>query len=425
VNRREITFVAISASFSSSTLLYLFQHPAAPLVFVASSALMLVWLTNRGLGVRDQLAHLMVWAVPSSFRNIAGGEYGAFPLSWFNILFIALCAFSFMFSMKRSRHDRLPLRDAGMFIPVLALVAGTSVLASSLLSAYPADAMHDTANVFAFILVAILVSGWQIDRDRLRRSWTISSLSMAFALCIQFVLYKAGGQAIGTVKVFPDRAVLCAIFNDSSFLSLYLAVGACMAAFSSGALNLAAALFLLAASALTTARTGLAAAGAAMGLAIAWRFMHSLRLRYVIAIAGMALMLFIAAAYLSYSRGGQAILADNGRFRTYASGWDNFIHYPLLGIGPGFENYANSPYTRAEFPHMTLLQLLAQLGLLGGLPLAVLAVSLQVRGIRRHGLSAEAAAILCCLIGSFFVPDMMNSRFLPLLYAGMLPREAA
>jgi len=88
-----------------------------------------------------------------------------------------------------------------------------------------------------------------------------------------------------------------------------------------------------------------------------------------------------------------------------------FATHPLLGIGLGVQNYRL--VTRSAISHNLLFQLLAQTGLYGtiGMLGSLLAVLLTLwRYNSRHAL-----VLLACLIGGLFIPDLPNSRFVPVL----------
>jgi O-antigen ligase len=105
------------------------------------------------------------------------------------------------------------------------------------------------------------------------------------------------------------------------------------------------------------------------------------------------------------------LTGDSGRIADYALAMSQFASHPLLGIGLGVEEYRL--VSGSTIPHNLLFQLLAQTGLYGTIGMfgSLFAVLLTLwRYDSRHAL-----VLLTCLIGGLFIPDLLNSRFVPVL----------
>ncbi len=412
---RDLAYAGVAIAFYSSYLLYLFRVPAAPVVFCAACAVLIAWMRSGGLSGRDVLSHLMVWSVPVSYMNVTGGSYGALPISWFNLFFASFCIVILLESTTKGGASR-----SGSLAPlVFGFLAILAMFISTMLSRHIMDGLKDFANVSAFIVIAVGGSTFKVDRERYRLAWTASAFGAAIILATQICVFKMTGNRFGTMVEFPARTAYAGLFSDYSFASLYFASAACFAVFARGTAGAIVAAMLLGASMLTTARTGVISIAATAMAMIAVRAGKKFKPAYLIILGVIGAGALLALGITAGARGGQSFFADNGRIATFRSGWNNFLHSPLFGTGLGIENYASSPYTEAEFPHFTLLQLLAQTGVLGAASFTALVIALYRKARHRSRVGAERAAILCGIIGSFFIPDIMNSRFFPLEFIGL------
>ncbi len=415
MSKKELSYGGISVIFGLSYILYLFGNPIAPMAFLTAASFLLLWLRGRGLDQRNSLIHLMLWSIPASFKNVLGGSYGELPISWFNICFLVFLTICAVSSLRNGATFDKRLIVAVM----LAAFVSITMFISTILSRFVMDGMKDYLNVLIFLVIAVVGFAWDIDREEFRRSWIASACVASTTLFAQILWYKLTGRSVGYMTAFFERTAYASIFTDFSFLSLYFAGAATMALFAGRLWGLGAAGLLLAASALTTARTGLFSF---LGIVLVIMLGNTIKTRktasllaFGVAISGAA----IAIIWIARSRGTQSLFADNGRFATYRSGIQNFIHYPLFGTGLGITNYGSSLYTQSEFPHFTLLQLLAQTGITGTAPFVALIIVLIRKAWRQKDLLPELATILCFVAGSFFIPDIMNSRFFPLAFIGL------
>lgn len=81
-----------------------------------------------------------------------------------------------------------------------------------------------------------------------------------------------------------------------------------------------------------------------------------------------------------------------------------FLENPLFGVGLGGSNYTGM------LPHNILFQYLVQGGLILTIPLFLFFLLVIYITFKKDKIIF--AGILCILIGSFFVPNIFDSRFL-------------
>lgn len=361
----------------------------------------LLAITGKNLG--QILRELMCLSLPLSFRSITGGSYAESIVSWFNLIALALLFYEFI------RLSLLRKSSRAAFWTVAACSACALVASLSLFfSKYPANGLSNLLNLFVFLALVSLGAYEAEDDPGAGKAFVIGAFVNALALIVQYYLYKKAGMTLGRVIAYEGRTGYGALFSDFSFLSLYFTAAAAYLLGSRMKAKYLLAAFLLLASILTSARTG-AVAFALVALVYAARAFR-FSWKTLIAYGSLVVLAAAAVSILVAVRGGENLLSFNGRLDTYRTGWLNFKSSPWLGIGMGFENYGRSEYT-SEFPHNTYLQMLAQIGVLG-LASFVAVLALLWKSLRAAN-EAAFLAFLCVLIGALFIPDIMNSRFLP------------
>ncbi len=108
---------------------------------------------------------------------------------------------------------------------------------------------------------------------------------------------------------------------------------------------------------------------------------------------------------------GKAIFSDSGRKALNEIAFTVFLKNPLLGIGFGRENYKQLV---GMLPHNILYQSLAQGGLVYTIPLILFMFLVVWETYKRN--SEILPVLLCVLVGGLFVPNLFNSRFVPVLF---------
>jgi hypothetical protein len=346
---------------------------------------------------------LLVISVPVSFLSISGGSYADLPFSWFNL-------FQFVFIIDGILSSRMKPNSLSM----AATFFGALMIPALLYSPDIIAGAKQYINIFTTIACIWVVSGRvkEIEYSRLKwflRLYVAATVSTAILILIQWALLARLGIQLGSeIAVGSGRQILAGAFNDPSFLSLYLATGIIIVIFDAPngltpALFAAGSLLCLGA-VLCSARTGAAALIGAVGFYVLGRaFLYHRAQPKLLFVT----LLIAAGTVAGLMLGRSDIGGDSGRFETYQVGLSHFLASPTFGIGLGVRTYYL--ITGTAIPHNLIIQYLAQSGIVGMLGLTVfslesLRVSLKVDPRLFTG-------ILCCFIGSFFVPDMINSRF--------------
>ena len=388
--------------------------PTSVTLVVGGLLLLGAFLTFRQRSnARTSLMTLLILSIPLSYRTVTGSAYGESIASWFNLVLLLL-AMVVMTGMLRMQFSRRQL-------PILGLAAWPIWLAPALMvSSSFADAAKQYVNIvgFACIVLASLVGGWsQRGRDVLRRAFLASASATALLLVIAWVLWQHVGIAVGRVLVLGGQRIAFSLYYpDPSFMSLYMASAAALAAGDVRSRDgvvprVILTAFLSCASIITSARTGMVAL--VLALFLTYAISRHTFTRPGRSLVNVLMVVLVAAAVWTAFSVVRPLDAteDSGRIAGYALAMSQFASHPLLGIGLGVEEYRL--VSGSTIPHNLLFQLLAQTGLYGtiGMLGSLLAVLLTLwRYDSRHAL-----VLLTCLIGGLFIPDLLNSRFVPVL----------
>lgn len=363
----------------------------------------------RGADLTTAIACLASWSISDSFRNVLGGAFADFPLTWFYVFFLVWATMAALHSCT----VRKSCSTALMRLRVLALFLAALGFLSLANSRFVADGLKDFITMVSCLIIGYGLGAAKADWKEAKRAFIGAAIVSAIVTIVQAGLFFLLGLETGNLRIYADRTAIGGLFSDFSFLSLFMACGAAALIPYRGFASRTATILLLGASALTSARTGPAAFFAALVVSSLARTRNpSRRLK---ALSAAALLGLAGWLVLSAVRPGAGILSDNGRFRTYRSGLENIAAAPILGTGPGYRNYIESPHTYAEFPHNAYLQAIAQMGIPTGMALILLlGGTIAAIGIKDNW---SFAALACALAGALFIPDIMNSRFLGILIA--------
>jgi O-antigen ligase len=140
--------------------------------------------------------------------------------------------------------------------------------------------------------------------------------------------------------------------------------------------------------AVTIAAAGLAAA---IGMVIGIR-VGGTRLVLAILVAGLA-----AALVPLVGRLGSRFTVDSpDRWGSFQAAWEVFLHHPVAGVGPGIDAlvlvHATGGTSVYRFAHNEYLQILAELGVIGGILLVVF-LALVIRRLWRDRVAAGALGV--------------------------------
>ncbi len=168
--------------------------------------------------------------------------------------------------------------------------------------------------------------------------------------------------------------------------------------------------FLLSTSILTSARTGIFSFIFIFVIHSILNFLNLIKKglfkkSFFVVIANISLIII---SYLLVGKTRKsAKFSDSGRGKLNSKGIQIFLGKPLCGIGFGSNDIIGT------FPHNLLIQSLAQGGLLYAIPL--ICFFCKVLWVAYKKDIKILPTIACVLFGSFFIPNILHSRFLSAL----------
>ena len=358
------------------------------------------------------IAKLFILSVPLSFVDMFGNSYGVTILSWFNIflLVIGLTYIGRYLARGKVYFDHLALLSIVLiFVSLIPAIRGRNI----------SGGITQYINIVVSFILIIIGSSFKYNlNDKevniLKKDYVLATIITAIGLFIQIFSVHILKMRIGNYNLFGGyRHAFGFLFADYSFLSLYLVSGAMMLYFFKerdryfGNRWIAYFIFLLLASIFTSARTGIVAFIVSFVIFNLGKIIDFIKKDFrkgIIIILAIILLILFSLLLFSEIR-DTAIFSDSGRFKLNQRAFEIFLSSPLCGLGFGNSNYPGM------LPHNLLFQYLAQGGILFTLPLIGFLLTLLWEAYRRD--KNLVPTLICLLIGSLFIPNIFDSRFLP------------
>ncbi len=402
-----------------SVLLYalsclIFAEPIRGPIFLAIG--LGVWLlvyrqARKNHSVVFSLLTAIMLSVPLAFTDIFGQLRGGTIFSWFYILIIILALHLVLYGLQRTR---IKLTSISMFAFLTAFVSTIPLLAAK----DRADGLKQYINIF-IVLISPVIGNLAKDRltghekMKLRHTFVRGAIIAGIGVFAQFIMFSLLGKRLGYFKALGSfRNAFGYLFLDFSFLSLYLSAGG-MLAFTlrqyhrENRLKYSiVTILLLVASLITSARTGFAAFIAVFVLYTGFyflRLMPVMPIRSALLVMANTVILLGGYRVLLYFRPA-GFRSDSGRGILNARAFDIFKNSPFTGIGFGSSTYGGT------IPHNLIYQSLAQGGLLFTIPICLFFAIILLSSFKRN--KDLFFVLLTVLIGSMFIPNIFNSRFL-------------
>lgn len=360
------------------------------------------------------ILRMLILSIPLSFRDVFGRSYSVSILSWFNIfLLIMIIIYIFKYLIPNKAHfNYLSLLSIMLlFTPIIPILIANNIF----------EGLKQYINTMVLFILIILGNSFKYNltdsqKYRLRYDYVSGTIIAGIGVLTQIFFIKILNITIGNYAFLGTyRHAYGFLFADYSFLSLYLVSGAMLEYFCKSrntrfkTKNIVKISFLLIVSILTSARTGIVSFIIIFGI---YSFLNTLNLigkgsaRSILLIIGSVILVVISYLLVGRTR-SIAKFSDSGRNALNVTAFNIFLENPYFGIGFGNGNYPSM------LPHNILFQSLAQGGLLYTIPLILFLVYILLKAYRKD--TGMLPVLLCVLIGSFFIPNIFNSRFLPVL----------
>ncbi|WP_185819727.1 O-antigen ligase family protein [Salibacterium salarium] len=360
---------------------------------------------------------MLIFSIPLSFINIFGASYADLPISWFNIFYVGLFIV-FIISW---------LKNGNVYFNYLSIISVcfTGISIFPLLVSYDLlDGLKQYINITTSFLFITIGSHLKhnlrtSDKNVLAIDYIMAAKITAIGVLVQVFYVNVLDREIGKYEYLGHvRHAYGYLFNDYSFLALYLASGAVMVFFFNrtlGKSNIKMIFemgLLISASIMTSARTGIAAlviVFCIFSFFIIYKFMLKGTV-YAILLIIFNLILIVFSYLMVMRVRGIDLLADSGRTQLNSRAFDVFLENPLIGIGFGADSYSSMV---GVIPHNLFTQFLAQGGAILTIPIILFILSVLWFAFRNDRVLFPV--ITCVFIGGLFIPDVFNSRFLAVL----------
>ena len=417
----------ISAALLLVSLINYQYNLFSPVVYFLINSILLLTIYNleTGKSTLFKLIELLIVVWPISWINIIGEDTGSLQLPWFYIIGLLLAIVAF--SKRKTKGTQIRGRKKVILCLLFLLIYSIVPL---LICYSVTDGIGDYIMLLFFLVIifAGYIAKDSIDNqelEELRTMFVYINFICAIGIIFQYIMYSAFGRTffkIGTSGSFSgDLQKGCSlIFEDASCSTIMLGCGFIYSVVLSkkNKLFLFTAAIIIIGLALTSRRTSLVSL---LIILIPLLFSIEKRLARRIALIIVSVLITAGALYfLNLSRPVNSYtqyLDNNGRFIDYESGIIIAIENPI-GIGYGDE-YLGSRMNSGIIPHNTLLRWLDQGGILLALPLVL--VFLEILSIAKDKkLSVELWALIYTFLASNFIPDILNSRFLIIIFAVVL-----
>jgi hypothetical protein len=380
---------------------------------------------------------LLISAIPSSFTNLAGGDYSTAPVSLFNGVVFSMLGFTTLFALT----GKLKLRNSALSWVLVAL--GVAVVIggarTTLVSPNVLVAIKDLATVISVVMLWSVAAAFRVENikmdvvEKCVGAYLSAVAATSIFVLIQGALYIFGEMSIGVIRGSHEhvRIGFQALFSDMSVLSVYLASGAAMIvghlvgrrqSITHGypvALHVIL-MVVLAATLLTSARAGLVAFIVSIivvffnpflrGMERIWIASRGALLGGVVALISYIYVASLGFRKLPWSASG---LIDVNRINLITGVgdffWNNSTVMSLL-FGTAFGSVNHAVVTGLPFtPHNFVLE-----GFLNG-GLIMLAYLATVIGMALYSVRQDmviALPVLAILAGALVSPSMIASRYL-------------
>jgi hypothetical protein len=394
-------------------IVMLFYEKINAMIIIALGIMFFFWFLYKYGGKWNffqLLSFLVCIYVPTSFVSIIGTDYGAVPVTWFNLITIVLFI---LILFKRIKINYF------FFSPLIMLIFGLLTITKSY------DVIDSSKQLLTIILFLIsffigeFLSQYS-SKDyniKLKSFYFISVISYSIVIVIQklcsLLNVKVGYQDV----IGSGRVVFAGLMNDYSFATLYVATGAIILVIDYidrkkiGLLKfIILESFLLCTILIINSRTGLAAFAVTVALYLIVKIARG-NLKGILLLILLAIPIPSILAYIVENRGGQSFFEGSGRVELIYAAIQIFVQHPFIGVGFGLNNLYI--ITGIRVPHNLIAQYLAQFGVIGAGIFFSNFVVLCFKYLRFQ--SKYFWVLLTILLGSMLIPDIVSSRFLSVI----------
>ncbi|MGE7982538.1 O-antigen ligase family protein [Solibacillus sp. NPDC093137] len=374
---------------------------------------MLIFRKALGNNLVSILIALIIISLPISFKSISGVPFEQLPISWY-MIFLSLIISVLFISASLIPKNKLAFNSVSMVAAVVLIYIFVPMLNSIDIF----EGIKQVLGYTLFFVTLIFIPNINIPykyKEYLKELYITSVLALSLVVIFQALLHRNGISIGNTLLLGGERYATGYLFSDYSFLALYLVSPIYFIFFKEIKIwikfNM---LFvILSASFLTTARTGVIAVVICM---LVFLIIYSLRNAIIktpkVMVIWIAFLVVCALLInmLSMIR-SEDILSSSGRYDGYIIALRMWFDSFFLGIGFDMNSYKS--ILGIAMPHNFVIQLLLQ----GGIVYFILIVTLFfLIFVKSYSLDKNSIwTLLLIIIGSQFIPDILDSRYLLVL----------
>lgn len=408
--------------------LYNYQYGINSIIYLISNFifLILIYFSDKKKSVTFKLIELLIVSWPISWINILGTNTSQLQLPWYYI--IGLLLVLSIIIQKKISHK---VKGKKIIIMNYIFLMFYSIVPLIICNNFE-NGLGDYI-MLMFFLIIMFVSHFfsnsitKEETEELRKMFIFINFICAIGIIFQYVMFKSYGQIffkLGRSGSFSGYQISCSLlFEDTSCSTIMLGCGFIYALMSTKKkkINYLFAIVILIGLALTSRRTSVISLVVILIPVLLNTGKGIVKKLGLIIIA--PLIILITLHFLNLSRptdNFSQYTQNNGRFIDYISGIDVAVHNPI-GIGYG-DKYLASKMNSGIIPHNTILRWVDQGGIFLAIPLIVIFIDILLIA-KNKKMTLEFWDLIYIFLASNFIPDILNSRFLIIIFTIVLLYE--
>lgn len=354
---------------------------------------------------------LFIISIPLSFKNILGGSYSDLPLSYYNIFYFSLVC---IIILKNLHSKKLKFN----LISILAIIGVIYIFIPTIMSDNFFNGLKELIDYLLFFFILIIWSQVVDTKENIKlylNLYIFTTLGVSIAVIYQALMLKQGVFLGNTVIYGGNRYASGYIFNDYSFLALYLITPVFLIVNNEMKkwIKALCIVILMVGSFMTSARTGIAALFIVLIIFMFVYFLKNISKQPIkVFLSGILVLLVSIFTLIAMNNiRSEGFFASSGREEGYMVALKEWIQSPLVGIGFDLSDYIAKYNT--TIPHNIFVELL----LSGGIVFLFLIIALNLNIFKEiHSINSMYVwTLLTIYAGAQFIPNITSSRFLIVL----------
>lgn len=367
-------------------------------------------LRKKSISINGSLVAIMGSLIPTSFRNIFGGDFADVSLAWFYIVGGIL----FIYNVLLIAHWKNNVVISKII--VVAFLTIFITLVPFLSSDFKNKAFSELIN-YLFYAIMFFISLFNIfvinkkDYSCIVNTYVRTILISSIVIIAQYLIYKFTGELFLRVEFFGgNRTYFSYMFGDMSSATVYMATALVFLFLSDRRIiSLMSGSVILSAMAISSARSGLVAL--ICTILVYFIFNPNIRNKFrllIISVLSLPLIITLSEQVRSFSSRINYFTQDSGRIDGYIEGLKKFADNPI--IGNGYDLSYKYILSERTVPHNAIIYMLAQMGII--CIAFYLYIFYYIFKISKNLNNDELYYIvILSYIGSMIIPGFIASRF--------------